>query len=95
LSIGENVIMAPNVAILTLRHVTENLHVPICVQGHIGSKVIIEDDVWIGFRATILPGIRLGKGCIIGAGAVVTKNVPSYAVMGGVPAKIIRFRYNQ
>ena len=56
------------------------------------QKVIIGDDVWIGTRVIILPGVRVGTGSIIGAGAVVTKDVPDYAIVGGVPAKIIKFR---
>jgi acetyltransferase-like isoleucine patch superfamily enzyme len=56
--------------------------------------VVIEDDVWIGTRAIILHGVTIGRGAIIGAGAVVTKNVPPYAIVGGVPAKIIKFRWD-
>lgn len=56
--------------------------------------VVIGADVWIGARATVLDGIEVGHGAIIAAGAVVTKNVPPYAVVGGVPAKIIKFRFS-
>lgn len=52
----------------------------------------IGNDVWIGTNAVIMPGITVGNGVIIGAGAVVTKDVPDYAVVGGIPAKIIKFR---
>ena len=52
----------------------------------------IGDDVWIGTNVIILPGVNIGSHCIIGAGAVVTKDVPDYAVVGGVPAKVIRYR---
>ena len=54
--------------------------------------LIIGDDVWIGTRAIILPGVTIGNGVIIGAGAVVTKDVPDYAIVGGVPARVIRLR---
>nr|WP_143033346.1 DapH/DapD/GlmU-related protein [Prevotellamassilia timonensis] len=56
------------------------------------GKVIIEDDCWIGFNVIILPGVTIGKGSIIGAGAVVTKSIPPYSVAGGVPAKVIKSR---
>lgn len=55
--------------------------------------IIIGNDVWIGNNALLMEGIRVGNGAIIGAGAVVTKNVPPYAIVGGVPAKIIRYRF--
>lgn len=57
------------------------------------GNIIIEDDVWIGQRAMIMSGVKIGQGAVIGAGAVVTKNVPPYAIVGGVPAKIIRYRF--
>jgi acetyltransferase-like isoleucine patch superfamily enzyme len=59
------------------------------------GSVVVGNDVWIGTRAIILSGVTIGDGAIIGAGAVVTRNVPPYAVVAGVPAKVIRFRYTQ
>lgn len=56
---------------------------------------VIGNDVWIGARMIILPGVTIGTGAIIGAAAVVTKDVPDYAIVGGNPAKIIKFRNNQ
>jgi acetyltransferase-like isoleucine patch superfamily enzyme len=56
--------------------------------------VTIEDDVWVGTRAIILDGVRIGRGSIIAAGAVVTRDVLPYAVVGGVPAKVIKFRWD-
>ncbi|MCK2070613.1 MULTISPECIES: CatB-related O-acetyltransferase [Aeromonas] len=56
------------------------------------KPVDIGNDVWIGTNAIILNGISIGNGAVIGAGAVVTKNVPDYAIVGGVPAKVIRYR---
>ena len=58
----------------------------------IDGEIIINDDVWIGSNAVILPNCTIGKGAIIAAGAVVTKNVDSYTVVGGVPAKLIKRR---
>ena len=55
------------------------------------KNIIIEDDVWIGFNCIILKGVRIGKGAIIGAGTIITKDVPSHAVIVGNPAKIIKY----
>jgi tetrahydrodipicolinate N-succinyltransferase len=57
--------------------------------------ITIGNDVWIGYRAIMLPGIEIGDGAVIGAGAIVTKDVPRYAVVGGSPAKLIRYRFPQ
>ena len=59
------------------------------------GSVIIENDVWIGIDATILSGITLGNGCVVGAGSVVTKSVPPYAVVAGNPARIVKYRFDQ
>lgn len=92
LIIGNNVIMAPEVSILTLNHKYNDKSLPIREQGFKSSEVIIEDDVWIGYRVTILTGVKIGKGSVIGAGAVVTNDVDPYTVVGGVPAKFIKRR---
>ena len=60
-------------------------------KGYKSAPVVIEDDVWLGFRSIILPGISLGKGSVVGAGAVVTKDVPPYAVVVGNPGRIIKY----
>lgn len=59
------------------------------------GNIIIEDDVWIGFGATILSGVHIGQGAIIGAKTLVTKDIPPYAIVGGVPAKIIKYRFSE
>lgn len=92
-TIGSFVMIAPNVSILSKGHEFQDTEVPMVEQGNKEDSIpIIEDDVWIGRNAIIMPGITLGKGCIIGAGAVVTKNVDPYCIVGGVPAKLLRKR---
>lgn len=59
------------------------------------GPIVVEDDVWIGERSMILSGVHIGQGAVIAAGAVVTKDVPPYAVVGGVPAKIIKYRFSE
>ena len=92
LSIGSDVMIAPNVSIYTRNHETENIYRPMRLQTAPLKKVSIGDDVWIGANAIILPGVNIGNGCIVGAGAVVTKDVPDFSVVGGNPAKIIKTR---
>ena len=56
--------------------------------------IVIQDDVWVGTRAVILRGVTVGRGSIVGAGSVVTKNVPPYAIVAGCPARVIKFRWS-
>ena len=95
LVIGNNVMMGPEVVILVTEHNHSSIDVPMCVQGSYSSTVVIEDDVWIGIRTIILRGVTIGKGSIIGAGAVVTKDVSPYSIAGGVPAKVMKSRLAQ
>jgi acetyltransferase-like isoleucine patch superfamily enzyme len=91
--IGNYVMIAPNAALYANSHLFENRDIPMVLQGKsIEQACIIEDDVWIGRNAVIMPGIRIGTGSIVGAGAVVTKDVEPYSIIGGVPAKLIRKR---
>jgi maltose O-acetyltransferase len=84
LTIGNNVDVAQEVVIWTLGHdVHDDFH------RDKGAPVVIEDYVWIGHRAIIMPGVTLGRGAVVAAGAVVTKSVPPMAIVGGVPAQII------
>lgn len=59
------------------------------------GDIIVEDDVWIGENSVILSGVHIGQGAIVAAGAIVTKDVPSYAIVGGVPATIIKYRFDE
>ena len=91
--IGENVMMGQEVLMFTSNHRTDRLDIPMGAQGQTESKaIIIGNDVWIGARVIILPGVHVGNGAVIGAGAIVTKDVPDYEVWGGNPAKKLKSR---
>lgn len=91
--IGRNVMMGPDCIIYTRNHEFSRTDIPMCEQGFQEERpVYISDDVWIGGRVTILPGVKIGTGAIIGAGSVVTKDVPDYAIVAGNPATVKRFR---
>lgn len=94
LRIGNHVRIGHRTSIITSDHRYEDMSVPIHQQGLISGEVVIEDDVWIGCNATILKNVRIGRGAIIAAGAVVTRDVPSNTIFGGVPAKQIGVRDN-
>lgn len=91
--IGSDVMMGPDVLILGTNHIYDNPDLPMRLQGSVTAQpVVIEDDVWIGARVILLPGVHIGKGAIIGAGSVVTKDVPPYAVCAGNPAQVVKRR---
>lgn len=97
ITIGNNVIFGPNV---TIRGGTHNISVIGSFMSDVHEKrpeddqpVIIENDVWIGSCVTILKGVRIGRGAVIGAGALITKNIPPYSIAMGVPAKVTRTRF--
>lgn len=91
--IGKDVMMGPYCTIYCRNHAFDRLDIPMREQGYLPEKkVVIEDDVWLGGHVIILPGVHIGKGAIVGAGAIVTKDVPEYAVVGGNPAKVIKYR---
>lgn len=84
--------IASHCAINTVSHHTDRKDIPMSTQGIHTAPVIIEDDVWIGIGAVILQGVRIGEGSIVGAGSVVTRNIPAGSIAVGVPARIIGSR---
>ena len=91
--IGDNVMMGPEVVMYNRNHKIDNVNLPMNVQGFDEAKPIkICDDVWIGRRVILLPGTCVGTGSVLGAGTVVSKNIPPYSVVVGNPGKIIKSR---
>ena len=92
-TIGNDVMMGPDVVVYTSGHRFDRVDITMIEQGYAEPRPVnIGNDVWIGRRAIIMPGVTIGDGCVIGAGAVVTKDIPPYSLAGGVPAKVIRSR---
>ena len=89
ITIGDDVLIGPRVLIHSGNHRFTDPETRIREQGHDAAPIVIEDGVWIGGHAVILPGVRVGRGAVVAAGAVVTKDVEPYAIVGGVPAKRI------
>ena len=98
--IGNNVMTGPNVTMISGDHridmlgramisVTDDEKLP-----ENDQNIVVCDDVWIGANATILKGVEIGSGSVVAAGAVVTKNVPPYSIVGGVPARVIKERFS-
>lgn len=94
-SIGSNVIMGPDIKIYSRNHRYSRLDTPIQYQGKKQYNTVVGDDVWIGANVIILAGVEVGNHVIIGAGSVVTKDVSDYAIVGGNPAKVIKYRNEQ
>lgn len=90
--IGCDCLVSPGVVITSHQHTFAELERTIREQPLRFAEVVVEDDVWIGANATVLPGVRIGRGAVVGAGAVVTKDVPAHAVVMGVPARRVRDR---
>jgi|SaaInlStandDraft_7_1057024.scaffolds.fasta_scaffold73442_2 maltose O-acetyltransferase len=90
--IGDDVMIGHQVSVLSEGHASARLDVPMREQGLVGGPIVIGNDVWIGAGARILPGVSIGSGCIVGANAVVTGDLPERAVAIGVPARVLRLR---
>jgi acetyltransferase-like isoleucine patch superfamily enzyme len=89
-TIGDSVLIGPLAKILAVNHNYDDPTRPVIDQGITGKGIVIEDGAWIGAGAAILDGVRIGKGAVIGANAVVTKDVPPFTVAVGVPARVAR-----
>ncbi len=92
ISIGDNVSIGPNVIFRASNHKYGKKDILINKQGHKKGKIIIEDDVWISANVVVLPDVTIKKGAVVAAGAVVTKDVEAYKVVGGIPAENISER---
>jgi maltose O-acetyltransferase len=89
----DDVLLAPEVVFVDSNHSFGRLDIPIKDQGQSQAKpIVVEKGAWIGIRATILPGVRIGEGAIVGAGAVVAKTVPAYGIAIGNPARLVGSR---
>lgn len=94
--LGDHVLMAPEVVLYTVNHEHGSLDVSIDLQGDTEMRPIyVGNDVWLGRRVMVMPGVHIGDGCIVAAGAVVVKDVPAFSIVGGVPAKVIGSRLEQ
>jgi len=89
-TIGSHVNLAQGITVTALNHNFENPNQRIDQQGVSTKAVVIGDDCWIGANAVVLPGVNIGKHCVVAAGAVVTKDVPAHSLVAGVPAKVIK-----
>lgn len=90
--IGHHVMIGPNSVLRASDHVTDNMNVPMQMQGHTGGRIVLEDDVWLGANVVVVSGVCIGRGAVVAAGAVVTKNVEPGSIVGGVPARLIKMR---
>lgn len=97
--IGDDVMFGPGVCIMAGDHNTELRGVPMARLEKKRSgddlPVVIDNDVWIGARVTILKGVRIGSGAVVAAGSVVTRDVPPFSIVAGVPARVLRYRGTQ
>lgn len=92
ITIGDYVHTGTNVVMLGFNHGFYTRDIPTKEQDYMDAPIVIGDDVWIGTGAIILAGVTIGKGAIIASGAVVNNDVPEYAIVGGVPAKVLKYR---
>lgn len=89
-TIGDRVYTSPFTQIIAVNHVFDDPQRPFVEQGITAEGIVIEDDVWLGASCVVTDGVRIGKGAVVAAGAVVTKDVPPHTVVAGVPAKVLK-----
>ena len=94
IDIGANCLIGPGVLMRTADHIFLDPNILIRKQGHAPKNIVVEDDCWLGANVIVLGGVKIGKGSVIGAGSIVTKDIPSMSVAVGVPAKVIKTRNN-
>lgn len=90
--VGDNCLFADSVNVYDHDHKIDDLNLPINKQGYATRPVRIGNNVWLGAKVVVLKGVKIGDGAVIAAGAVVTKDVPAYAIAGGIPAKVLKMR---
>lgn len=97
LIIGNKVALGPKVTIMTGNHATDTIGTFMWdvhdKKDGLDKDVIIEDEIWVGSNVTILSGAHISRGCVIAAGAIVNKYIPPYSIVGGVPAKVLKYRF--
>jgi len=91
--IGNDIRLAQNIVMSGLNHNYEDISRPISDQGVTTSPIIIEDESWVGANCVVLPGVTVGKHCVIAAGSIVTRDIPPYSVAAGNPARVLK-QYN-
>ncbi len=93
ITLGNRVLLGPDVKIWSINHITSDPDTPIIEQGYEREEVVIEDDCWLGTSVIILPGVHLPRGCVVSAGSVVgKKSYPPWSVLAGYPARVIGSR---
>jgi acetyltransferase-like isoleucine patch superfamily enzyme len=90
--IGNNVLIGPNVVLRAADHRFDRSDLLIREQGHEAGEIVIEDDVWLAANVVVLAGVRIGRGAVVAAGSVVTRDVQPFSVVAGVPAVVLRMR---
>ena len=97
LIIGNKVALGPKVTIMTGNHATDTIGTYMWdvhdKKDGLDKDVIIEDEIWVGSNVTILSGAHISRGCVIAAGAIVNKYIPPYSIVGGIPAKVLKYRF--
>lgn len=93
IQIGDDVMIGPRISLLAENHVYNDTNRPISEQGVVRKGIEIQNGVWIGANVSVLDGVTIGAGSVVAAGAVVTKDIKPYTVVGGVPAKVIKYRF--